>query len=307
MLDERRAILVDMVAEADRSSCRQVVEQEAQGLLAIRQRRRPQVLAVAGRADRRRSRRSVRRFRPSAPAAAPRSSTRRSRPRPRSRRRSGRRARPRPSRAVTTGLNLSDPVEALAGQELDLAAVDAGLHAIAVELDLVQPCANRSARHPRARPGPARRRAEGCRPSPARSVPGSGSFDRAPWPPGALRMVDAHVALRRQAPRSCGPTSGKSSPLRECRDRPAARAASSSALSRSHSSFVATRPAAVRTRCHRPLRRSPSSVKVEPAAGVIGCGITVRDPAAAIPDDHGAAAVLARRDHTFEVEVLRMG
>ena len=41
--------------------------------------------------------------------------------------------------AAAIGLNLFDPVETLAGQQLDLAAGERGLDAIAVELDLVHP------------------------------------------------------------------------------------------------------------------------------------------------------------------------
>ena len=200
------------------------------------------------------------------------------------------------------------PVESLARAERGRAAGHAHLHPVAVELDLVPPAGAR--RHEADEPRELGR--------------------------DELRRVDAAaLRLRDRAPRSCGRRGSRGSRAWRLHEgsRPGAAAGRDvgHAPSRGDRAVLAqervaillgkpvpvldqsqllrlppSRSCFIRTRTHSPFRRSPSSRNFRlPALSARLRGDSGQwRPEPAIPELHGAAAVLALRDRAFEVAVV---
>ena len=216
-------------------------------------------------------------------------------------------AEPRPSSASASAMPRNRAVQSspCRVKQPHIAAVDAGLDAIAVVLDLVDPVRSGSAA---CRKGAARlgSRNVGSRPLRAPAIlPMSGSsiLRRLPAPARALwssrsAPAAASSSLVRPLMREVVSSSVISGS-------PGWRANSSSALISSHGSVFSPRLGFMRTRCQRPLSRAPSRVNSRwPLASPLWGSPTGR-PAAAIPHDHRAAAIFALRDVALEVRDTR--
>ena len=240
------------------------------------------------------------------------------------------RARRRPRRRPET----CRPVEAGAGLQRDLAVADARLDAVAVELDLVHPavgvgrlCARgREAGRDEVRQSALRAPASlaelfACRVWLAvlrRGVRGAGSWRSRRggrvWPAlaglGRFALIlcapgwsARPASCRRRSRPWCGRSQPNSASPPECPGSVFLRANSSVALISSHGSCRSPGRFRIRTRCQWPLSFSPCSSKSRwPFA--CPCADRVGRPGAAIPDHHGAAAVLALRDGALELVVF---
>src|SRR5215218_4213921 len=198
---------------------------------------------------------------------------------------------------------LDRPVEPFAGQELDLAAIDPRLQAITVELDLVHPFA-------------ADRRMRGERRE-ARLVEGRQDALSGAGHAGEVRRRARALACDFGALGVIGPdfAAGRKlvvRPLGEHRGRLLGRDLGAAWRAREPVVGLQQEPlllllARFRPRAHEvpsPLQAPAFEREGEMALLVAGARIAFRRPAAFVPNDHRAAAILALRDDALEGEVF---